>query len=140
MTPIRYLRNVNKYDGTTAFSVTDIHGNVVLVSMGGTADLEMGMIDKLLPMFVLVDPVTGGPPGGGDPDPDPPPGTAAAFWKAPVQVLVDLPTTGNEIGDVRLVIDAGSLYTWDGTAWDVLLTYRTLSFPLGLNRLGAGSL
>jgi len=38
-------------------------------------------------------------------------------WKLPVQNMVNLPTTGNRVGDVRLVIDEGDAYWWDGTQW-----------------------
>lgn len=38
-------------------------------------------------------------------------------WKAPVTAVIDLPTSYNETGDVRLVISTGELYYWDGSAW-----------------------
>ena len=39
------------------------------------------------------------------------------YWKAPVTNVVSLPTTDNEIGDVRLVISTGVLYYWAGYSW-----------------------
>lgn len=34
-------------------------------------------------------------------------------WKAPVPTFADLPLTGNDNGDVRLVIDINVIYSWD---------------------------
>ena len=45
--------------------------------------------------------------GGGDED------VASTFWKDPVISTNGLPTTGNDDGDVRLVINEGALYFWD---------------------------
>ena len=39
------------------------------------------------------------------------------YWKPPINTLTNLPLIGNEIGDVRLVVDVGRLYYWDGSAW-----------------------
>jgi hypothetical protein len=39
-------------------------------------------------------------------------------WKPPVQNYSNLPTAGNNVGDVRLVINNNGLaYWWDGTTW-----------------------
>lgn len=38
-------------------------------------------------------------------------------WKNPVQMIGNLSTTDNSIGDVHLVIEEGQPYWWDGTQW-----------------------
>lgn len=38
--------------------------------------------------------------------------------KEPVATYANLPTTGNEKGDVRETLDTGHSYVWDGTQWD----------------------
>jgi hypothetical protein len=38
-------------------------------------------------------------------------------WRAPVATAFDLPTNGNQIGDVRLAIDTAIPYEWTGSAW-----------------------
>mgnify|MGYP003294958676 CR=1 FL=1 len=38
--------------------------------------------------------------------------------KEAVNTFSDLPTTGNEPGDVRETKDTGNEYYWDGTAWE----------------------
>lgn len=40
-------------------------------------------------------------------------------WQAPVQTLAELPNSG-QTGDVRLVIDIGAAYWWDGSTWQAL--------------------
>ena len=44
----------------------------------------------------------------------------ANSWKDPVNTTVDLPTVGNQNGDVRLVLSDGSLWRWDSatTSWE----------------------
>jgi hypothetical protein len=37
-----------------------------------------------------------------------------------VSVLGALPTTGNEVGDVRFVVGLGAWYWWDGAAWQLV--------------------
>ena len=39
------------------------------------------------------------------------------YWKEPVQTRDGLPTQGNEVGDVRLVLEDKRLYFWDGQQW-----------------------
>ncbi len=39
-------------------------------------------------------------------------------WKGPVTNVASLPATGNSYGDVRLTEDTGTVYWWDGTAWE----------------------
>lgn len=46
--------------------------------------------------------------------------TAMYKYKGSVASFVNLPTTGNVIGDVWNVADTGKNYAWDGTAWDAL--------------------
>jgi len=38
-------------------------------------------------------------------------------WKTPVVAVADLPTTGNTIGDCRIVLNDADLYTWNGALW-----------------------
>ncbi len=40
-------------------------------------------------------------------------------WKAPVAAVVNLPASGNTLGDARVVTDLSVLYTWDGSAWQL---------------------
>ena len=42
---------------------------------------------------------------------------AAVSWKAAVNTLASLPSTGNTEGDVRITKDTSSIYIWDGAAW-----------------------
>jgi hypothetical protein len=42
------------------------------------------------------------------------PNFADARWKAPAATFNDLPLTGNEDGDIRLVLDDETVYQWDG--------------------------
>jgi hypothetical protein len=37
-------------------------------------------------------------------------------WKSPVATAAALPATGNT-GDIRLVIDTSTVYTWNGSSW-----------------------
>lgn len=37
--------------------------------------------------------------------------------KASVATADDLPTSGNEVGDVRIVREDGTEWVWDGTQW-----------------------
>ncbi len=39
-------------------------------------------------------------------------------WKSPVQEYSDLPMTGNEEGDLRIVLDTREIYEWDGSGWN----------------------
>jgi len=38
-------------------------------------------------------------------------------WKMPVQDITMLPSDNNREGDVRMVLDEGDAYWWDGTQW-----------------------
>jgi len=38
-------------------------------------------------------------------------------WKNPVDAVVDLPTTSNQIGDARVVVSEYAVYVWTGSAW-----------------------
>lgn len=44
--------------------------------------------------------------------------TSAMHYKGAVATKAELPTTGNEPGDVWNVLEDGKNYAWDGTAWD----------------------
>lgn len=41
----------------------------------------------------------------------------APEWKAPVPTIGDLPATGNNPGDIRLVDATGQIFYWNGTTW-----------------------
>jgi len=55
-------------------------------------------------------------------------------WQAPVQSVFDLPTNGNQEGDVRLVLDSDTFYIWTGSAW---IEYS--SGPSGVTAVTASS-
>jgi hypothetical protein len=50
------------------------------------------------------------------------PPMADASWKPPVATANDLPTTGNNDGDLRIVLDKDTVYTWDAgtSSWKVI--------------------
>lgn len=45
------------------------------------------------------------------------PNSGSPSWKAPVEDAADLPLTGNNDGDVRLVKDTDTIYVWNGSSW-----------------------
>lgn len=47
-------------------------------------------------------------------------------YKGTVDTADDLPTTGNNTGDVYNVSDTGKNYAWDGTSWDELSGIMTI--------------
>lgn len=53
--------------------------------------------------------------------PDPEPDPLAGDWRTPVQDVADLPTLGNQTGDVRLVMATFTPYVWNGTVWGPML-------------------
>lgn len=50
------------------------------------------------------------------------PQLADNHWRSPVATKTDLPTTGNEDGDLRLVLDTNEVYVWDATNsnWELI--------------------
>jgi hypothetical protein len=50
-------------------------------------------------------------PGYTPPPPETPP--LAGDWRSPVETVADLPSSGNQRGDVRLVASEGTAYRWD---------------------------
>ena len=44
-------------------------------------------------------------------------GQADKRWRNPVTVIGDLPTIGNQTGDVRYVTASAGIYGWNGAAW-----------------------
>ena len=56
-----------------------------------------------------------------------PPSTTVYRFKGSVNTKADLPTTGNENGDVYDVKDTGMNYAWTDTGWDALGTEVDLS-------------
>jgi hypothetical protein len=40
-----------------------------------------------------------------------------SHWKAPVNTATSLPSTGNQIGDVRVAEDTSVIYVWTGSSW-----------------------
>ncbi|RJF92788.1 shufflon system plasmid conjugative transfer pilus tip adhesin PilV [Noviherbaspirillum saxi] len=49
-------------------------------------------------------------------------------WKDPVASFAALPLTGNAIGDVRLTIDTGRAFSWNGSAWMALAVDQNGNF------------
>lgn len=45
------------------------------------------------------------------------PPRSAQVWKSSVDSAAELPTTGNQLHDCRLVADEEKIYFWDGSAW-----------------------
>jgi hypothetical protein len=43
--------------------------------------------------------------------------SGTVFWGDPVAKFADLPMTGNVVNTVRLALDTGQIYRWNGTAW-----------------------
>lgn len=39
------------------------------------------------------------------------------YWKDSVASLANLPSSGNTTGDIRMLMDTGDIYRWNGTAW-----------------------
>lgn len=61
-------------------------------------------------------------------------------WRDPVETYEDLPASGNDDGDVRLVTSTGVLYVWAGSEWVALnesqdpikeLTAADKNYPIG---------
>ncbi len=50
------------------------------------------------------------------------------FWREPVETVDDLPSSGNEVGDVRLVKEENALYWWNGFQWLKLAVVGNISF------------
>lgn len=44
----------------------------------------------------------------------------SGYWKDPIHCFCALPGSGNEVGDVRLVLDIGRAFSWNGAAWIAL--------------------
>lgn len=45
------------------------------------------------------------------------PNSGSPSWKDPVATLLNLPSNGNTLGDVRYVTSINAIYAWDGGAW-----------------------
>jgi len=45
------------------------------------------------------------------------PSYGAATWKEAVSAVIDLPASGNILGDARVVETTSEIYIWDGSAW-----------------------
>ena len=45
------------------------------------------------------------------------PACGSASWKDPVPTALDLPTIGNQPGDVRVTLDTDIIYVWSGSMW-----------------------
>jgi hypothetical protein len=44
----------------------------------------------------------------------------SVYWKDPVSNFASLPTTGDDVGAVRMTIDTGRAFMWSGTIWSPL--------------------
>lgn len=47
------------------------------------------------------------------------------YFDAPVKKRIDLPTEGNQNGDIRVVLDENAIYTWDEDSGDWVTKYDT---------------
>ncbi|NVE00140.1 shufflon system plasmid conjugative transfer pilus tip adhesin PilV [Massilia sp. BJB1822] len=45
---------------------------------------------------------------------------AGGSWKDPVSSFLALPASGNQTGDVRLTLDTGRAFSWNGASWAAL--------------------
>lgn len=45
-------------------------------------------------------------------------GVRGPNWRDPVASAASLPTTNNNLGDVRLAVDTFTFYAWDGNSWE----------------------
>lgn len=50
------------------------------------------------------------------------PAVGNGHWKAPVALTIQLPVSGNNIGDVRLAEDTNTIYVWNGSSWIAVAT------------------
>lgn len=50
------------------------------------------------------------------------PGTGSPQWKAPVPNAASLPSSGNNIGDVRIALSTDTIYVWTGISWLAVAT------------------
>jgi hypothetical protein len=48
------------------------------------------------------------------------PASISDAWKTPVQYETSLPTSGNNEGDLRLVLDTSDVWRWDGSDWVIV--------------------
>lgn len=48
------------------------------------------------------------------------PPSVSDAWKTPVQYETNLPLSGNNEGDLRLVLDTSDVWRWDGVEWDLV--------------------
>ena len=138
-----YVGNVKRWDGTVKFRFRSSEDNTIYdVPLGATINLNDVDLAKLDDRYILV-PV-GIAPGVApaireldfiEEDPIPvgqvltktargfefePPGGVSGTWKAPVDDVEGLPSSGNTSGDVRLAMAEGVLYYWDSVEWNAL--------------------
>ncbi len=92
--------NVAKNDGSV--TLTDANGNPVNVVANPTAAVvKPNQAAVTQPPTVIVQATTG-------------------YWKDPVASWASLPTTGNSVGDTRMVTSLGFAFTWNGSTWTPL--------------------
>ena len=63
--------------------------------------------------------------------------TAAMHYKGSVASVLNLPSSGNSVGDVYNATDTGANYTWTGTAWDKLSESATYTLRTDFDALEA---
>lgn len=68
------------------------------------------------------------PPPAGDP-----------HWKTPVANSAALPASGNNSGDVRVTLDTGNLWEWNGSTWIDKTVTASSSGPAGAVQFSNGS-
>lgn len=47
------------------------------------------------------------------------PAYGSASWKEAVSAVIDLPASGNSVGDTRVVETTSEIYIWDGSTWNL---------------------
>lgn len=64
----------------------------------------------------------------------------ASTWKAPVSTAANLPSTGNQNGDVRVALDTSDIWEWNGTSWVLIASpggvgpaFGIIQVPFGTN-------
>jgi len=62
----------------------------------------------------------------------------SAYWKDPVSNYASLPTTGDELGAVRMTLDSGRAFMWTGGAWAALAVDQDGNMTVPGNLTAAG--
>jgi hypothetical protein len=69
----------------------------------------------------------------------PPAGDQSRYFGDPVDTVGDLPATGNT-GEIRVVVDTGIIYYWDGNSWEPISSSTAITALTGdVTATGPGS-